>query len=362
MAWTSSSSKNKPSPAERAALTRLDSVRRQRAPFAGLSRQLVAETLEQYLPPDGPVIEIGMGDGQLYERLPPALLPRMRHTEPMAAAMRSFRKQHPAVTITQAPAERLPFEAGSAAAVVGLCVMDVVPDIAAVARELGRVLRPGGRFIHWLDMSTVLLPVVASLDGTGLVPLPNVFADPSASPWPEDLFLMPLQQLALIIGILQAHGHGLARPLAQYVALFATSPLAVGPAAAELVQLQDTAALRAALRSGFQSALELATPDERAALAAFQGRPVSSARHFEQRLRSSFSADTGFAVELSDLHRAWELGPRSEGGFAYSSCCVGEQRHLSFAPDSLLSADAALPDEGSRLAELGVFVFVATRI
>ena len=35
----------------------------------------------------------------------------------------------------QAPAERLPLEAASSAAVTGLCVMDVVPDGVAVVRE-----------------------------------------------------------------------------------------------------------------------------------------------------------------------------------------------------------------------------------
>jgi hypothetical protein len=226
------------------------------------------------------------------------------------------------------------------------------------------VLRPGGRFIHWLDMSTVLTPIVASLEGTELLLIPNVFADPAEGEWPEDLFLLPCQQLAMIVAILRESGHPLARPLGQYLALFSASPLAVGIAAAELIQLQDNAALRSALKSAFQAALELAAPEQRLKLASFQGRPVSSSRHFEQRLRGWFSADAGFQVEESTLVRRWERAPRGE--FAYMSCCVGEQRQLPFVPEALLCADAAEEaahgDETHTLLELGIFSFVASRI
>lgn len=361
MTWTSSSSKNKTSAAERAALNRLTSVRQQRAPFEALSRQLVARTLERFLP-EGPLAEIGMGDGQLYARLPPEVLPRITHTEPHAAASKGFRKQHPQVAVLQAGAEKLPFEDGQLGAVVALCVMDVVPDPAAVVKELRRVLRPGGRFIHWLDMSTVLTPVVASLSGSELLPLPNVFGDPAEGEWPEDLFVIPRAQLALIVAILHQAGHGLARPLGQYLQLFSQSPLAVKAAAAELAQLQDSSPLRAALKEAFRTALELAEGPLRAQLTSFQGRPISSSLHFEQRMRAWFAQDAGFQVESSELLRAWELAPRAEAAFAYSSLCIGEQRHLPYAPDKLLCSDAALPDDSQMLLELGVFSFVATRI
>lgn len=361
MAWTSSSSKNKPSALERSALGRLTSVRQQRTPFETLSRKLIAGTLERYLP-EGPVVEIGMGDGQLYARLPAELLPRITHTEPEASASKPFRKQHPEVKVLQAGAEKLPFADGEASAVIALCVMDVVPDPPAVVRELKRVLKPGGRFIHWLDMSTVLNPIVASLRDTELVPLPNVFADPSDGEWPEDLFVIPRQQLALIVAILQQSGHPLARPLGQYLQVFSASPLVVKSAAAELVQLQDSAALRAALKEAFRAAFELADGQLRQALATFQGRPISSSRHLEQRMRAWFAPEAGFQVEASDVVRAWELAPRADGEHAYASLCVGEQRYLPYPPDKRLCADASLPDDAQTLRELGIFSFVASRI
>lgn len=343
-------------------MTRLANVRRQREPFQNLSRGIVASTLERYLPADGAVIEIGMGDGQLRERLPESLLPRVTHTEPFAAASRAFRKQHPNVTVLQAGAEKLPFEDASAAAVLGLCVLDVVRDGAAVARELARVLRPGGRFIHFLDMSTMLEPVVAALGDSGLVLLPNVFADPSAGEWPEDLFLVPREQLTMVVAILQATGHALARPLSQYLGVFNSSPLVVSKAAAELIQLQEDAGLRSALRGAFRAAFELAPPELRERLAGFQGRSISSSQLFSQRLRGWFGPEAGFQVESSSVIRAWQHAPTSPSGFAYISACVGEQRRLPYAPDTLICTDSRPPSHLETLVELGVFVFVASRI
>jgi SAM-dependent methyltransferase len=337
-------------------------VRRQRAPFEDLSRRLIADTFERFPMPDGPIVEIGMGDGQLRQRLPAALWPRLVHTEPHAAASREFRRANKDARVLQASAEQLPFEAGEAAAVVGLCVMDVVPDATAAVRELARVLRPGGRFYHWLDMSTVLTPIVASVAESELLLLPNLFTDPAAGAWPEDLFVLPRQQLAQIVAILQASGHGLARPLAQYLAVFTSSPLDNRAAASELAQLQDNSVLRDAVKGAFRTAFELASPAARQELAGFQGRPVSSSRHFEQRLRGWFGPESGFHVDESRLLRSFQHVPRGEPPFAYMSLCVGEQRQLPYVPDALLSADATLGSDADALLELGVFTFVASRI
>jgi hypothetical protein len=208
----------------------------------------------------------------------------------------------------------------------------------------------------------VLVPIVAALEGTELLLMPNVFGDPAEGEWPEDLFLVPREQLALIVAILQQSGHPLARPLAQYLALFSASPLAVGSATAELAQLQDDPGLRAALKRAFKSAFELAGPAAREQLARFQGRPVSSSRYFEQRLRGWFGPETGFQIEQSSLVRAWQRAPLSDPPFAYMSCCVGEQRQLPYVPDALLCADAEAGAESEVLLELGVFAFVASRI
>ncbi|RYZ07603.1 MAG: class I SAM-dependent methyltransferase [Myxococcales bacterium] len=363
MSWKSSSTKKNRSTAdEQPALGRLASVRHDREPFRELSRRLIAGTLARYLPEDGPVIEIGMGDGQLRARLPDSVLPRVIHSEPDASVSRAYRRQHPQTRVIQAPAEALPFAASSSAAVLGLCVLDVVPDGAAVARELARVLRPGGRVIHWLDMSTVLGSVVESLWSVDLVPFPNCFTDPSAQEWPEDLWLMPRRQLALVVSSLGASNHPAAHPLGEYLELFAAPPRTPGAPTRELIQLQESPRFRAVLRDAFRAAFELAAPSVRRELEGWGGRPVSTAQHFQDLLRGWFSEQSGFRVELAAVERAWETTPLQAPELAYRSCLIGEQRHLSQVPRARLCPDAACDSAKETLLELGVFSFVATRI
>lgn len=308
------------------------------------------------------VVEIGMGDGQLRERLPEAVLPRLIHSEPEAAVSRAYRRQHRETRVIQARAEELPFEASSVAAVIGLCVLDAVPDGPAVVQELARVLEPGGRVIHWLDMTTVLDTMVDSLWSTGLVPLPNCFSDPSAQEWPEDLWLIPRGQLAFVVRSLREARSPAARPLGEYLATFSGPPVAPGAPTRELLQLQESPRLRVALRSAFQIAFELAAPDIRAQLGSLVGQPLSSARLFEARLRSWFNESAGFRVEHCGVDRAWDTTPRQGPELVYRSCLVGEQRHLTCIPEVQLCADAASDPERETLVELGVFSFVTTRL
>jgi SAM-dependent methyltransferase len=346
---------------QRSALNRLESVRKERQPFERLSRLLIAQTLEQYLPGEGLIVEIGMGDGQLRDRLPEAVLPRVIHTEPDAAVSRAYRRQHRNLNVIQAAAERLPFESESVAAVIGLCVLDVVPEGPTVVRELSRILKPGGRVVHWLDMSTVLGAVVDSLWSVRLVPFPNWFSDPSAADWPDDLLLIQREQLQLVVAALHGAGSPVARPLAQYLATFSSPPVAPGAPTQELIQLQESHQLRTALMGAFQMAFELAPPEARAKLANFQVQPLSTARHFEGELRSWFNEESGFRVELSGVERAWEITPRQGPELAYRSCFIGEQRHLPRVPDVRLCADAASGSEQT-LLELGIYSFVATKL
>lgn len=348
------------SPQERASLEQLERVRRQREVFEALARRIVSQESSRHVPAEGQIVEIGAGDGQLLSRLPDSVRARCLHTEPQAAAVRAFATKHPAASIAQARAESLPLADAEVAAVLGSCVLDVVPDVGAVARELARVLRPGGCLIHFLDMSTVLTPIVETLSKAGLVAVPNVFSEPTAGEWPEDLFLLPRRQLELIIDVLRGHEHELARPLAQYSAKFAGTTVAA--AVAELVQLQESSALREALKVALRFAHEQAQPSVRQQLLSFQGRPVSSARHFEQRLGGSFSEANGFRVQYSSVVRMWEIVPRGDSALCYMSCCVGEQRGTPYLPATLLCADAARPEPLQMLRELGMFVFVASRI
>ena len=350
--------------ADVAVVKKLRDVRRHRQPYTKLGRRLLADVLTRFLPEgDDPVVEIGAGDGQFREWLPERLLSRFTHTEPLAIAAREARKRHPVARFVRAPAERLPFGNGEVACVIGSCVMDVVPDGALIAKEAARVLRPGGVFIHWLDMSTNLSEAFDILNRADLVPLPNVFSDPSASRWPEDMFLASRADLTLVLEILDRHHHSFAKPLRQYLAVFAHLPHTLRPALAEYAQLSESGSLRTALQGMFRAAAELAEPRLQDRLASFQGRPVASSRFLESRLQSYFGAAAGFETVFSDIVADAELVTAiAEPPTVYFGSCVGEQRELPTLPDVRLVPEGALPGAGQMLRELGVFVFVSRRI
>jgi len=261
------------------------------------------------------------------------------------------------VPLLDARAERLPFETASVAAVVGLCVMDVVPDPRAVAREISRVLKPGGCFVHWLDMSPVLDEVIDLLRQAELVSFPNFVSDPSAGEWPEDLYVMSRHGLAIVIELLREAGVSLARPLAEYSAIFCSG--ASRAATAELIALQENGDLRRALASAFQTAILSAPPGIRAQLASCHAQTVSTARHFDEQMHACF--EQAHFDRRSWIERAWQARARTAPERRYRSCLVGEQRHLSFAPQPPLCANAASAADEA-LIELGVLTFLATRM
>jgi ubiquinone/menaquinone biosynthesis C-methylase UbiE len=99
---------------------------------------------------EGRTLEIGAGTGINLEHYGPAvselvlsepdrhMLGRLR-----AAVGRAGRR----ASVVEAGAERLPFEDASFDSVVAVYVMCTVPDPGAAAREIARVLRPGGRLL-----------------------------------------------------------------------------------------------------------------------------------------------------------------------------------------------------------------------
>ncbi|HTM43491.1 MAG TPA: class I SAM-dependent methyltransferase [Polyangiaceae bacterium] len=355
--------KNKPSADDVAVVARIRGVRAHRAPYLKLFKQTAEQALQQFLPANAnSILEIGTGDGQLREILPTAVLPNVIHTEPLKLAIREFEKHHPGVAIQRASAEVLPASDASIDAVLGLAVLDVVEDGAAVACEIHRVLRPGGVFIHFLDMSTVLSGMFQLLAQGNWVVLPNVVSDPSAARFPEDLLLIPLPQLQLVLQVLVANRHPYAKPLRQYLELWAARPLAVRTATQEFNRLAEDATLRAVLKNLFKVAYDLAPPAQRQAFSSFQGQPAASSKFFEGRLREWFAASQGYSVLFSDVQARFEVVPsRADWPYHYSSLSVGEHRKLSHLPKVLLCEAAPPPPPDHSLLELGVFVFAAQK-
>lgn len=303
------------------------------------------------------MIEIGSGDGQLHGWLPESARARLLCTEPRGVGL--GRLQAAGIEAQRASADALPVPDGSTAAVVGLCVLDVVERPEAVATELRRVLRVGGHVIHWLDMTTELAPALRELQASGVVTLPNVFEDPTGAGWPEDLFLVPRDQLDLVLEVLHRVGHPAGPVLRRYRARFAR-PFSATRATAAFNALNDDPETRPMLRRAFSDAMRLASPAQQTQLRGFQGRPVSSAGFFAARLKRLFSE--GFAVAHNAIISVGEVQPRTEGDAGYRSLVAGASRTLPTPPEVRLDVSAPLPGPDERLVELGMHTFVARRL
>jgi len=352
--------KNKPSLQDQAVVRQLLEASAHREPYAALARRIVNGALERYVSGEGPIAEIGAGTGQLRLWLEPGWHGRLVHTEPVKLAIAQLERRHPEARVQRASADALPFADGELSGIVGLCVLDVVSDGGAIAREAARVLEPGAHFVHFLDLSTDVTAAVERLAGMNMVPLPNVFSDPYAGDWPEDVFVAPRAQLEQILALLRHHQHPFARPLGQYLALIQATPLPSRRIATEYKQLSSTNEHRRMLRELFRTAYALAGPDQRAAFAEYQGTAFSSAQHLAARLSGWFNEETGFRVVESTIRRDALIV--SEAGTRYRSLAVGEVRHLEELPDVRLVPDGPIPGVGEALLELGIFAFAAQKI
>ena len=111
----------------------------EQAGLRDMRRELLSEA-------SGRTLEVGAGTG-LNADLYPSAVTELVLTEPDRFMADKLRRKHPGTQVIEAPAEQLPFEDDSFDTVALTLVLCTVPDPAAGLREIGRVLRPGGRFL-----------------------------------------------------------------------------------------------------------------------------------------------------------------------------------------------------------------------
>ncbi len=344
---------------EQAVFDKLRSLEDERERYRPLAERVVRSRLERDLPGTGLVVEIGSGSGHLRALLPPEMAARVVLTEPTSHGVRELSARYPKTRVERADAERLPFDDGEVAAVLGLCVLDILPDVPVAVAELRRVLESGGRVIHFLDQSPYLKSLFERVAPLGFTVFPNVLGDPCESDWPDDLFAIPNEQLTALCAVLRRARHWAAAPLAQYAALFAATPLPVVRALREFDRLSSDARLRAGLQAAFREAEGLATPAERATLGHFRGFALSSSKELAARLEREF-AQGGFEVTTNEITSASARGVEP-GAVRYRSLCVGQHRALSHAPARSLGAPEPELAPNQVWLEHALHVFVARR-
>lgn len=357
------------SPADPGLLGALDLLWTRRAPYGGLLAEVVAEALDRFPPPpELGQIEIGSGGGQLRAWLPPSWRDTVIHTDPSGAALRTLRGRDPGARLGIASAERLPFATGALGAVLGLCVFDALRDVSVAVEEVARVLAPGGRFVHLMDMATLLEAPFEKLAAAGLVPIPNLFGDPGDHEWPLDILLIKRDWLRGLLGLDARAGQPLARIFGRYFRSFEAEPFDTATTTGLFKAIASSSEQRTLLARALESATSLALAQ---GYPPIQPLPFHSGKYLQSVLESSFRNSPHFRVERSAIvaRASWQE-PSPGQPKRYRSLCLGHQRIMDEFPSRFLCAESG-PEvrrrgdggelDAGALVEAAAFVFVATR-
>ncbi|MBN2243939.1 MAG: class I SAM-dependent methyltransferase [Acidobacteria bacterium] len=134
----------------------------------------VSRTLAEYFP-EGDVVEIGCGDGELARLLPHDMMKRLIQTDvyPELLEENPFDTRKMVVDVYD-----MPFRDGEVPGIVSIEVLDALFDGRKVLGEIHRVLRPGAPMVAFFDMQPsheimmqifpgdILFPVIRQLPGT----------------------------------------------------------------------------------------------------------------------------------------------------------------------------------------------------
>jgi SAM-dependent methyltransferase len=307
----------------------LESLAEKRRPFEPLLKEIVASVLHA----NGPTaprdarqsatwLEVGAGLGQLRALLPSEVHEHMLHTDVSEWLVRGLLDKYPQARALAADVTRMPFDTESVEAVLGLCVFDSFPDAAGASREIRRVLRNGGRFVHFLDAATNIEPLLGKLVAAGQLPLPNFLADVTLSrpdlvetayvehltrPY-HDVLSVSFSQINAIRQMLNQAGHRMAAMLDRYMAVFSKQPFEALPAARSFVELTSDPEVGRPLNQALTSLFTTLQSPPYSEHLPFELQSHSSLAHFKATLEHYFGPDFGYRLRFSGIvyARAYE--------------------------------------------------------
>lgn len=291
----------------------LDRLARVRAPWDALAARVARAAVARFVPP-GPLVEVGVGGGQLRPWLPPDRLADVVHTDSSATFVEALRSRLPDAKVERADVTALPAADGALAGVLGLCVLDTLADLPAARDEFRRALRPGGVVLHLLDLATSPTGAFRELIAAGDFPLPNFAADPAVrdvlsdaqraqlpatDPF-DEVLAVPWAEYTRFVGMLKTARHPLAAAVAGYAD--PADPLALDPdaMAQRFMHFRNDPDR---LRALYKTLLGL-TLTARGTGRAWPLRGVSLRTHLRDRLTRTFA--DGFTVAFAGPVLAWE--------------------------------------------------------
>src|SRR6266403_5104299 len=123
------------------------------------------QTIRQRIVPlaQGKVLEIGVGPGVNFVHYDPATVSKVYALEPNPGMIRMAeqRRRHTQLDVEflDLPGERIPLAKSSVDTVVSTFTLCTIPGVVEAIRGLGRVLKPGGKFIFFEHGLAPDLPV-----------------------------------------------------------------------------------------------------------------------------------------------------------------------------------------------------------
>ena len=161
------------------------------------------------------VLDVGCGEGQVARLARAVGAGVVAGVDPTWAQVREARSRGGGVTYARAGAARLPFRADSFEGVVACLVFEHITEVDAAISEVARVLRPGGRFLFFLNHPLLQTPNSGWIDDQVL--------DPPEQYWRVGDYLKEDETIEEVQkGVFIPFIH---RPLSRYVNALATAGL-----------------------------------------------------------------------------------------------------------------------------------------
>jgi SAM-dependent methyltransferase len=124
----------------------------------------------QHLAGAGEVLDVGTGEGQLARLAVKGGAARVVGVDPTRAQVEVARERAGGPVYARAGAAELPFPEASFDAVVACLVFEHIDAVDEALAEVGRVLRPGGRFLFFLNHPLLQTPGSGWIDDQVLDP------------------------------------------------------------------------------------------------------------------------------------------------------------------------------------------------
>jgi SAM-dependent methyltransferase len=163
------------------------------------------------------VLDVGCGEGQLTRLAAAGGARRAVGVDPTRAQVGEARRRGGGPVYVRAGAARLPFSSAAFDAVVACLVFEHIRDVDDALAEVARVLRPGGRFLFFLNHPLLQTPDSGWIDDQVL--------DPPEQYWRIGAYLVEdesLQEVEKDVFIPFIH-----RPLSRYVNTMAAHGLLI---------------------------------------------------------------------------------------------------------------------------------------